>query len=252
MWQSIEHKATGGTFMVLEPEVQHAARFWYDFASGAWEPKTLERVASLLKQGVLAAEMNPRIDPPLFFDIGAWVGPYTLMAADLGARVLALEPDPEARKQLEANVGGNIGFDAGGNMLLPPPFPMILANALNDRAPAIVYLQMDEPGDSMSSMTRQNLRHVIEVAAVTIDDLIASFGEPDLVKIDIEGGECIVVPAAGPTLRELQVPMVLSLHPQWYQPERIGPLMAELQNWYCEQLDPDTYLCTPRAEPAGV
>jgi FkbM family methyltransferase len=250
MWQTIKHEATGGTFKVLEPEVAHAVRFWQDFASGAWEPRSLARVAHLINEGVLAAELNPRIEPPLFFDVGAWLGPYTLMAADLGARVVALEPDPEARKQLEANVGGNIGFDGAGNMMLRPPFPIILANALSERAPETLYLQMDQPGDSMSSLVRRNLQHVIEVQATTIDDLIAGYGEPDLVKIDIEGGECIVMPAAGPTLRRLQIPVVLSMHPAWYLPERVGPLMREMQNWYCEALEPDTYLCTPRAEPA--
>lgn len=238
MWQTIKHEATGATFKVLEPEVEHAARFWYDFASGAWEPKSLARVAHLLTQAVLAAELNPRIDPPLFFDIGAWLGPYTLMAADLGARVVALEPDPAARDQLTGNCIANDADQA-----------FVLINALNDKAPAIVYLQMDEPGDSMSSMTRRNLRHVIEVPAVTIDDLIALYGEPDLVKMDIEGGECIVLPAAGPTLRELQIPLILSCHAEWYLPEHVGPLMHELQNWYMEKLEGETYLCTPRAEP---
>jgi FkbM family methyltransferase len=244
MWQTIKHEATGGTFDVLEPEVEHAAYFWQDFASGRWEPKALERVAQLLRAGVTAAELNPRIDPPLFFDIGAWLGPYSLMAADLGARVLALEPDPEARKQLIAN---GIANGAGQKQEF-----MILRNALNDRAPATVYLQMDQPGDSMSSMTRQNLAHIIEVPAVTLEDLITGYGEPDLVKMDIEGGECIVIPAAGPLLRALQIPLVLSCHAEWYLPEQVGPLMRELQNWYMEKLEGETYLCTPRAEPADT
>jgi FkbM family methyltransferase len=240
MWQTIKHEATGAAFDVLEPEVAHAAGFWHEFGAGRWEPKALERVAQLLRAGVIAAAVNPRVAVPLFFDIGAWVGPYTLMAADLGARVVALEPDPAARKQLEANATANLG---GINVT-------ILENALSDLAPATVYLQMQDPGDSMSSMVRQNLAHVIEVTAVTLEQLIADHGEPDLVKMDIEGGECIVMPAAGPLLRELQIPLVLSCHAEWYLPEQVGPLMRELQNWYMEKLEDETYLCTPRAEPA--
>jgi FkbM family methyltransferase len=209
MWQTIKHEATGAAFDVLEPEVAHAAGFWHEFGAGRWEPKALERVAQLLRAGVIAAAVNPRVAVPLFFDIGAWVGPYTLMAADLGARVVALEPDPAARKQLEANATANLG---GINVT-------ILENALSDLAPATVYLQMQDPGDSMSSMVRQNLAHVIEVTA-------------------------------GPLLRELQIPLVLSCHAEWYLPEQVGPLMRELQNWYMEKLEDETYLCTPRAEPA--
>jgi FkbM family methyltransferase len=239
MWQKVEHAMTGMSYDVLRPEVGHAAGFWYDFASGAWEPKALKRVAQLLDAGCVEAYRDGRA-PPLFFDIGAWVGPYTLMAANLGARVIALEPDPEARRQLEANIAANP----------TEPEPAVLFSALNDRR-AVVYLQMQDPGDSMSSMTRQNLAHVIEVPGVTLDELISLFGEPDLVKMDIEGGECVVMPAAGPTLRALQIPLVLSCHPEWYMPEQTPALMAELRNWYMEKLEGETYLCTPRAEPAA-
>lgn len=243
MWQTIKHEATGASFRVLEPEVDHAARFWSEFASGAWEPKSLERVAQLLGAGVVAAALNPRIDPPLFFDVGAWVGPYTLMAKQLGARVVALEPDPAAYKQLLANVEEN-----------PSAHPACLVDsALSTEAPGPALLHMNNPGDSMSSLSHQvPYSHVIEVSTFSLEDMIALYGEPDLVKMDIEGGECIVMPAAGPLLRELQVPLVLSCHAEWYEPIFVGPLMRELENWYMEKLEGETYLCTPRAKPASA
>ena len=47
----------------------------------------------------------------MFIDVGAWIGPMTLVAAACGARVVAYEPDPTAADELAANVALNPGFD---------------------------------------------------------------------------------------------------------------------------------------------
>ena len=40
----------------------------------------------------------------IFIDIGAWIGPYTLLAAKMGMKVYAFEPDEMAFKQLKKNI----------------------------------------------------------------------------------------------------------------------------------------------------
>ena len=40
----------------------------------------------------------------IFIDIGAWIGPYTLLAAKMGMKVYAFEPDKMAFKQLKKNI----------------------------------------------------------------------------------------------------------------------------------------------------
>lgn len=237
MWSTIE--ARGQSYTVLPPQVAHAANFWADFAAGRWEPAGLARLDALLTPAVHAAHIKPECPPPLFFDVGAWVGPYALSAGRLGARVVAVEPDPAARSILEQNIYANAAQDIGG-------IEVVGAAVVGNPGERYVYLQMDDPGDSMSSIVRTNLPHVIEVPALTIDDLIANYGEPDLVKLDVEGGECLIMPAAGPELRRLQVPVLLSLHSQWFLPETVGALMWELEHWYLERIEDETYLCTPR------
>ena len=44
----------------------------------------------------------------LMLDIGAWIGPIGLYAASLGARVIALEPDPVSIASLRENARLNI------------------------------------------------------------------------------------------------------------------------------------------------
>ena len=46
----------------------------------------------------------------VFFDLGAYVGPYTLLASRLvgeGGRVVAFEPDPATRDLLDRNLAAN-------------------------------------------------------------------------------------------------------------------------------------------------
>ena len=40
----------------------------------------------------------------IFIDIGAWIGPYTLLAAKMGMKVYAFEPDEMAFKHLKKNI----------------------------------------------------------------------------------------------------------------------------------------------------
>ena len=40
----------------------------------------------------------------IFIDIGAWIGPYTLIAASMGMKVYAFEPDKVAFQELKKNI----------------------------------------------------------------------------------------------------------------------------------------------------
>ena len=74
----------------------------------------LERLASLSQGkgwgfGTIPEEVNAslsllKIKPKIFIDIGAWIGPYTLVAAKLGMRVFAFEPDKIAFEVLKKNI----------------------------------------------------------------------------------------------------------------------------------------------------
>lgn len=63
--------------------------------TGLWEPKTTKYIEDHLKKG------------QTFVDIGANVGYYSIIAAKLGAKVLAFEPSSNNRKFLEKNIKDN-------------------------------------------------------------------------------------------------------------------------------------------------
>jgi hypothetical protein len=63
--------------------------------------------------------------------------------------------------------------------------------------------------------------------------------------MDIEGGEGPVMAADGPLLRELKIPVLLSLHPSWMTPQHNAALQAEMSQWQVKVIEPLVVLLIP-------
>jgi FkbM family methyltransferase len=127
-----------------------------------WEQPVVEGFVEAIRPG------------DVVYDVGAWIGPYTLLASKLvgpSGRVLSFEPDPAARTQLERNVMLN---DAANVQI----FPIALSDS-NGTARL-------SGGESEARVGAQG---DYEVETMTLPDFIAREGAPDVIKIDIEGGE---------------------------------------------------------------
>jgi FkbM family methyltransferase len=153
------------------------------------------------------------------FDVGANVGSTTLvMAARCGTtgRVVAFEPDPEARKMLRRNIGLNPGAGA---------ISIEEAACSADEGTATFYARGDarssldgnagDPSEKPMIVPLTTLDAYSERAAVT----------PDLVKIDVEGAEVAVLRGAQRLLAS-NATILCELHPfAW---ERNGVSLADL------------------------
>lgn len=125
----------------------------------------------------------------LVFDIGAHVGDRVSSLRRLGARVVAVEPQPLLLDALTLIHGRD-------------PLVVIIPRAvgsqtetqtlhLNTENPTISTISeafLDRARDA-SGWEGQNWDDEIEVEVVTLDALIARFGVPAFVKIDVEGYE---------------------------------------------------------------
>ena len=149
--------------------------------------------------------LNARFVRPggLVFDIGAHVGDRVASFRRLGARVVAVEPQPVAMRALRLMFGRDPGVS-----LVPAA---VAAEAgtirlyLNTRnptvssaSPAFIAAAGDAPG-----WTGERWDQSVEVPAVTLDDLIAGHGVPDFVKIDVEGYEAEAISGLGRPLAAL-------------------------------------------------
>ncbi len=125
----------------------------------------------------------------LVFDIGAHVGDRVASFRRLGARVVALEPQPAPARVIRLLRGHD-------------PMVKILPVAAGAR-PGRITLKVNVRNPTVSSASEAFVRSAegaqgwegqvwdreLEVEVTTLDQLIARYGEPAFVKIDVEGFE---------------------------------------------------------------
>lgn len=125
----------------------------------------------------------------LCFDIGANIGNRTKPFLNLKAKVVAVEPQSACCKILRDSFGDSI---------------TILQKGVGDKKGVLDFFEADSP--IISSFSEEWIEEVkkdrfkdfnwnkpIKVEVTTLDDLIAEYGHPAFVKIDVEGYELNVL-----------------------------------------------------------
>lgn len=123
-----------------------------------------------------------------FVDIGANVGAYSLFVAAKagpGARILAVEPQPDIFARLTAN----IGFNSFGSI-------MAVDCAVADKPGELtLFLDPHNKGESSVRLLRTSAATAVKVPAVTLHQLLLDKGytQIDALKIDVEGAEDLIL-----------------------------------------------------------
>ena len=171
VWIQVRSGISQGMWMRLNP--QKDIRLWL----GEHEPAVQSALAAVVVSGMVV------------YDVGAHVGIVALGMARLvgrSGRVVAFEPDPESVEDLLENRDRN-GF--GTSMTVVPSAVWSYPSS---------RIGFRRGGERRSHGGVELERHhpvlgtgeVIQVQAVTLDDFIAAGGLiPQLIKIDVEGGE---------------------------------------------------------------
>jgi FkbM family methyltransferase len=146
-------------------------------------------------------------DGDLCFDVGANVGNRTAVFLDLGAKVVAIEPQPSCVESLRKQ------YNRTGRLVVVP-------KAAGSR-PGVGEL-MISPATALSSMSEDWLDKVkasgrfqafqthswkesITVPITTLDEMIQEFGAPAFCKIDVEGYEAEVLRGLSRPIRVLSL-----------------------------------------------
>lgn len=177
--------------------------FWDRVSDGAWEPDAIDAIVRNV-----GAQTH-------FIDLGAWVGPTTLLAALCGAQCVAVEADPQALLELRSNVAAN---PLAGKRIT------IIDKAISASPGVVRFAARRKPGDSMSSalLAAQagKTGDYWETKAVTPAELADGLPHDSslFIKLDIEGGEFALLPHLTPLLLRpsasgVQTQALVSFHP---------------------------------------
>ncbi len=170
-----------GTGLKFAPDASNA-----DFARGTYERPLQEALAHYLKQG------------DVFYDIGANIGFFTVLAAHLVGKsgyVYAFEPVPENVQRIRHNLKLNRFSNA-----------TVLEKAVSVYTGEGRLLLAQHSGGAMLSTagTPPDFKGAMNVNLVCIDDLVAqkTIKPPVLVKIDVEGAEIDAFKGMKQTIQE--------------------------------------------------
>ena len=155
----------------------------------------------------------------VFYDLGANVGFYTLLAAKLGARVVAVEPLPRNVAYLRRHLGLNHCSDVE-----------IFEGVVLDRAGSVHLV-------AAGSATAYVGDTGVPVRATTLDEMVGSLGypTPTVIKCDVEGAELRVLAGGRSVLPTRRPVLPLSVHSEQLK----VACTAQLSEWgYRIEIDP--------------
>lgn len=188
---------------------------WWHTKFRSWEPSTFRIFRTFLRNN------------HTYMDVGSWIGPTVLFGAALAKRVVALEPDPEAHRVLLQNIAANPQY---GNIVtvqaaLSDHVGTTLFGGNGDLGNSESTILVNDPGyiasQGSTSRTGDAVRDAewragqcTTVATTTIDvlDQELQLMDVNFMKIDIEGGEKIVIPAIEQFLKLHTPTLYISLH----------------------------------------
>ena len=150
----------------------------------------------------------------VFFDVGAHIGFFSVCAGGLGARVVAVEPDPRHAARLRTNARLN-GLDV-----------VVVEAAAWDESGTVGLVEGGSAKERSAVVGD-------DVAATTLDDVAERHGMPTVIKLDVEGAESRALAGARRILAEASPIVLCELHGD----EQRARVLDILAGWNVEELE---------------
>jgi FkbM family methyltransferase len=193
------------------------------FAQEMWFPSAWTAAVAAGHESTVMAQLPQIIKSgSVVYDIGANIGLYArqfLQLANSAGYVYCFEPNPIAIHYLQHNLV-KTGSD---NYLI---FPVAVADEAG-----MIDLVVNPDNHGLGSLLLNKLGMKIKVEALTLDAAVAQFGlrPPDVIKMDIEGGETVAIKGMQETIARHRPLLIFELHGRWAARETLKFLGA--YNW---------------------
>lgn len=188
-WVQVQKGPGQGLWLHLNPRTGKV------YFEGGGEPEVQEALQQHVRPGMT------------FYDIGANIGFFTLLAARLvgkQGRVVAFEADPEIAVRLREHVSRNV-------------FGWIsVEEKVVWSEPSIVFFARTDPVASpdrgLGHVVSEGAEDTIRVSAVSLDDYTRTQPPPDFLKCDVEGAEVEVFRGAQQLLKKKRPGIICEMH----------------------------------------
>jgi FkbM family methyltransferase len=197
LWLQVQSGFATGMWMRLQ--IPEEAGFW----RGEHEPEV---------QAVLSAIVRPG---DVVYDVGAHIGSHALGAARLvgaNGKVVAFDGDPENIAHLSENVSRNT---------LSATVQIVYAAVWSHPSQQEISFRRARAGTSQGGVETEEQHpmladgELVRVPVITLDAFVAAGGPPpQVIKVDVEGGEWEVLRGAESLLRKHQPALIVEVHHQ--------------------------------------
>jgi FkbM family methyltransferase len=154
---------------------------WYKLRSDIEEKRNYKKRVVLYRTMIGSGD--------LVFDIGANVGNRVKSFLEIGASVVAVEPQPACANTLRQKFAGKISLEEVGLSDHPGMLEMMIA----DESTISTFSQEFVEKTQGSRFRHNKWEKKISVPVTTLDTLIGKYGVPQFCKIDVEGYELNVL-----------------------------------------------------------
>lgn len=196
-WVRIQSGLSEGLWMKIS--IPGESSLW----RGEHEPEVQTAISNVLRLG------------EVFYDIGAHVGTTAFGAARLvgpSGRVVAFDGDPENVQRLRGNTARN-GFEDRLQVVHAAIWSRTATDGISFRRGANARSQGGVEADGAHPMLATG--EIVNVPAITLDDFVAAGApSPQLVKIDVEGGEYEVLCGAAKLFTSSRPFIIVEVHHQ--------------------------------------
>jgi FkbM family methyltransferase len=222
IWVQIQHGPSEGLWIRLNP------RTGQNVQNGIGEPQVQKALVDHLRPGMT------------FYDLGANIGFFSLMAARLvgpNGLVVSFEADPEIATRLRENLSRNqfthvwVEQKVVWSESTSVSFARVDPNTSPDRGLGHVS------DDSSTS-------EMITVEAVSLDHFVSSHPAPDFLKCDVEGAEVAVFQGAANLLSGKRPILLVEMHSAENQRTLIESFCGF--GYQCQNLDETHVLALPQ------